>query len=105
MREEVRNVQARLPVFLERSPGCEKYGLPELCILKIGIAEAFRWMLAVQLPQQRLRIEGVHVAGAALHEQRDDALRRCRLWWFPRRQGICSEWFGHRILIQHAQGG
>src|SRR3954449_10161474 len=77
MREEVRNVQARLPVFLERSPGCEKYGLPELCILKIGIAKAFRWMLAVQLPQQRLRIEGIHVAGAALHEQRDDALRRC----------------------------
>jgi len=37
-------------------------------------AEALRQGLAIELAKQRLRIEQINVAGAAFHEQEDDAL-------------------------------
>ena len=49
----------------------EDNGIAKFSVLEIFIAEARGRVLAVEFCQQRFRIEGVDLARAALHEQRD----------------------------------
>src|SRR5690348_12593779 len=71
--EQIRDFQGRLAVLLELALGAQDDGLSEFAVLKILVAETGRRMLPMQFREQRLGIESIDLAGAALHEQRDDA--------------------------------
>ena len=82
VREQVGHFQAGLPVALERPPGAQQRPLEKLAVLEVFVAKAVGRQLPVQLVQQRLGVERIHVARAALHEEVDHSLgcRRQRRW-------------------------
>src|SRR5262245_52453289 len=72
--KQVRDFDSALAVFPKRAPGAEQLrGRLDELILRF--AEFLRARLARELVQQRLRIECLHVARSAGHEQENDRLR------------------------------
>ena len=85
VREQVGDFDAALAVPLEGALGAEqaRFGVDELIL---GLAETLRPLLAVQLVEQRLGIERVHLAGAAGQEQEHHRLSlwpSCAAAWEP----------------------
>ena len=84
VRHQVRHIHSRLavPAPLAMRGQAERVVFEELAV---DLAEAGRERLAVELLQQRLGIEQVHLAGTARHEQEDATLRLRRE--MPRARG------------------
>ncbi len=80
VRKQIGYFETGLPMLAEGPFRAEHNGFSKLSILKIFVAEARRRMLAVELGQQRLRIESVHLARSTLHEQRDHTFGGSGQW-------------------------
>src|SRR6185437_9294364 len=74
VREEVADPLAALPVLLELPLRPDD---PPRVLVAAAAERLHGDRLAVQAVQLRLVVEGVDVAGAAVHEQEDDALGLC----------------------------
>ena len=69
--KEIGDLEARLPVAAKRPPAGEDLRRARLGELEVERAKALRQRLAGVAGQQRLGIEGVELARAPMHKQRD----------------------------------
>ena len=75
MRKQVRDLDATLSAFAEGAGTGQQLG-PLLNLLVLRLAEFRGTDLTVQLGEQRLGIERIHMAGAPRHKQEDDRAGR-----------------------------
>ena len=105
VRKQVGHLYAGLTVLFEGALGAEDYGVAKFAVLKIFVAEAVRRMLAVQFRQQRFWIVGVHLAGAALHEEGDDTLGAGGQRRLFGRERVLAVRRRGAVLLEHVHGG
>ena len=73
--EQVRDFNARLPELRELAPRGQQRRVRGIGELQPDVLQAGRQALPVEFQQRRLGIESVDVAGAAVHEEINHALR------------------------------
>src|SRR5262245_57787850 len=104
VRKEIGNVDAGPAVFLKRSLGAEQLRV-WLNLLILRLAKLLRALLAVQLLQERLGIEGLQMARPAGHEEENDrfglGVRQVRRPWRQRVMRCCA----NLLVVQKRRQG
>jgi len=91
--KQIRHFDAALAILFEGTPGAQQRGIG-LHELVLRFAEFGGALLAVELVEERLRIEGVDVAGSTGHEEED---HRFRLGLVRHRRSFWREWIGTQL--------
>ena len=89
VREEIRDLD--IAVAAEFSAGAEHGTFFESGELQANITEAGRHKLPVHFVEQGLGVEGVEVAGTAMHEEGDDALGSASFGLMASQNGVGGE--------------